>query len=104
MADQVAACEGFRTLCPDLAVDAAVAIVWATTVADAAVGAPCSALERGGGLSSSTVVDSGVVWATRRLDLEVVTAFLRLAAVWDVPSINRSGDRKSTRLNSSHPV
>jgi hypothetical protein len=36
-------------------------------------------------------VDFEVVWATRSLDLDVVTAFLMLVTVWDVPSINRSG-------------
>ena len=34
--------------------------------------------------------DSVDVWASQRLDLEVATAFLRLTAVWDVPSINIS--------------
>ena len=89
--DQVAAREGFEFRCPDLTVAAAAAVVWATIAADVAVGASCSARNRGGGPLSSTVVVAGVVWATRRLDLEVV------AAVWDVPSINILGSMRIGR-------
>ena len=60
-------------------------------------GAPCTAQNRGGGPSLSMVVDSGVVWATRSLDLEVVAAFLRLVEIWNVPFINRAGSMRLGR-------
>ena len=76
MPNLVAAREGFRSSCPDLTVATAAVVVWATTAAATAVGAPRSTRNRGGGPSSSTVAASGVVRATRRLDLEMVTAFV----------------------------
>lgn len=95
--DQVAAREGFSALCSNLTVAAVAAVVWARIAADVAVGAHCSARNRGSDPSSSTVAVSGVVCAAWRLDLEVVTVFLRLAAVWDVSSINILGSMQIGR-------
>ena len=72
----------------------AVGMIWAATAGGATMGAPYSARNRGGGPTSSTMADSGVMWVTRSQDLEVVMAFLRLVAVWDVSFINRSGSMR----------